>query len=111
MAANALYLGIDLGTTNSTAAVFDGERITLVRNSQGSFLTPSVVRIDSRGAVTVGERARRFADQDPDNARSEFKRLMGTPQKIASPAAKKRSGPVIQPHVKAKSRITKPPAG
>lgn len=88
MTTTALYLGIDLGTTNSTAAVFDGEKITLVRNSQGSFLTPSVVRFDSRGAVTVGERARRLADQDPDNTRSEFKRLMGTAQKIAFPAAK-----------------------
>jgi molecular chaperone DnaK len=88
MAANALYLGIDLGTTNSTAALFDGEKITLVRNPQGSFLTPSVVRIDSRGAVTVGDRARRFADQDPDNTRSEFKRLMGTAQKIVFPASK-----------------------
>ena len=45
-----LYVGIDLGTTNSTAAVFDGEKVTLVRNAQGATLTPSVVRIDARGA-------------------------------------------------------------
>lgn len=83
-----LYVGIDLGTTNSTAAVFDGDQIHLVRNAQGSTLTPSVVRLDARGGVTVGARARRFLDSDPENARSEFKRLMGTQQQIAFKAAK-----------------------
>jgi molecular chaperone DnaK len=82
MSTNPLYVGIDLGTTNSTAAVFDGESVTLVRNAQGSPITPSVIRIDARGNVTVGARARRFLDSDPDNTRSEFKRLMGTAQPI-----------------------------
>jgi Hsp70 protein len=54
MTTRPLYVGIDLGTTNSTVAVFDGEEITLIRNNQGSVLTPSVVRIDARGNVTVG---------------------------------------------------------
>ena len=82
MSTAPLYVGIDLGTTNSTAAVFDGEKVTLVRNAQGSPITPSVVRYDGRGNVTVGARARRFLDSDPDNTRSEFKRLMGTAQTI-----------------------------
>jgi molecular chaperone DnaK len=77
-----VYVGIDLGTTNSTAAVFDGEKVTLVRNSQGSPITPSVVRIDGRGNVTVGARARRLLESDPDNTRGEFKRLMGTAQAL-----------------------------
>ncbi|MGB8931964.1 MAG: Hsp70 family protein [Anaeromyxobacteraceae bacterium] len=81
------FLGIDLGTTNSTAAIFDGERVSIVRNAQGAPLTPSVVRIDARGLVTVGERARRRLDDDPENCRSEFKRLMGTAQAISFPAA------------------------
>jgi molecular chaperone DnaK len=81
-------VGIDLGTTNSAAAVFDGERVQLIRSAQGSgLLTPSVVRIDARGKVTVGERARRLVDQDPDNVKSEFKRMMGSQQTIAFPAA------------------------
>src|SRR4051794_27106635 len=88
MATGPLYVGIDLGTTNSTAAVFDGEKVTLVRNGQGATLTPSVVRIDGRGTVTVGAKARRFLETDPDNTRSEFKRLMGTAQSIAFAAAK-----------------------
>jgi len=87
------YVGIDLGTTNSTAAIFDGDRVTLVRNPQGGSLTPSVVRIDARGNVTVGARARRYLESDPDNTRSEFKRLMGTSQELAFPASGARRRP------------------
>src|SRR5215468_3368839 len=83
-----LYVGIDLGTTNSTAAVFDGSDLSVVRNGQGSVLTPSVVRIDARGNVLVGARARRFLDGDPENTRSEFKRLMGSPHRIEFPASR-----------------------
>src|SRR4051794_30890837 len=92
-AVRPLHVGIDLGTTNSTAAVFDGERVTLVRNRQGGTLTPSVVRIDGRGNVTVGDRARRSLDSDPHNTRSEFKRLMGTDQTLEFPASKERRKP------------------
>lgn len=88
MSASPLFLGIDLGTTNSTAASFDGDQVTLVRNASGGPLTPSVVRIDSRGTVTVGQRARRLLESDPANTRSEFKRLMGTAQAIEFPAAR-----------------------
>jgi molecular chaperone DnaK len=93
MALGPLYVGIDLGTTNSTAAVFDGEKVTLVRNPQGATLTPSVVRIDARGTVTVGGRARRFLENDPGNTRSEFKRLMGTAQDLEFAAAKVKKRP------------------
>lgn len=81
------YLGIDLGTTNTAAAVFDGEAVQLVRTSDGGTLTPSVVRIDAKGRVTVGARARRFLDTDPENTRGEFKRLMGTDRPLRFPAA------------------------
>lgn len=76
--ADSLFVGIDLGTTNSAAAVFDGERVTVVRNAHGGTVTPSVVRIDKQGRVTVGTRARRFIESDPANTATEFKRLMGT---------------------------------
>jgi molecular chaperone DnaK len=85
--AKDLYVGIDLGTTNSTAAVFDGEHTELVRNAQASPLTPSVVRVDARGNVTVGARARKYLETDPDNTRAEFKRLMGTAQALTFAAA------------------------
>ena len=87
------YVGIDLGTTNSTAAVFDGDRVTLVRNAQGGSLTPSVVRLDARGNLTVGARARRYLESDPDNTRAEFKRLMGTAQELVFPASGARRRP------------------
>jgi molecular chaperone DnaK len=82
-----LYVGIDLGTTNSAAAVFDGERVSVVRNAQGATITPSVVRLDKQGRITVGTRARRFLEQDPTNTAAEFKRLMGTGKPIEFPAA------------------------
>src|SRR5437764_13619237 len=87
MAEAPLYVGIDLGTTNSAAAVFDGERVSVVGNAQGSAVTPSVVRLDKQARVTVGTRARRFIEQDAANTATEFKRLMGTGKAIEFPAA------------------------
>ncbi|MBP9206056.1 MAG: Hsp70 family protein [Kofleriaceae bacterium] len=82
-----LYAGFDLGTSNSAAAVFDGERVTVIRNGSGGTITPSVVRIDRAGRTTVGARARRFLDSDPANTASEFKRLIGTGRAVSFPAA------------------------
>ena len=87
------YLGIDLGTTNSAATLFDGERLDGVRGPSGDTLTPSVVRIDARGNVTVGSRARRFLHKDPDNTRAEFKRLMGSQQRCRFAAASLEKSP------------------
>jgi molecular chaperone DnaK len=88
-----LYVGIDLGTSNSTVVLFDGKDLAVVRNRQGGVLTPSIVRIDGRGNVLVGDRAQRFLDVDPENTRSEFKRLMGTAHSFKFPA----SGSVPRP--------------
>src|ERR1041385_8111405 len=85
MAETPLYVGIDLGTTNSAAAVFDGERVACSRNAQGAWVTPAVVRLDKQQRVTVGTRARRFLEQDPANTAAEFKRLMGTGKPIEFP--------------------------
>jgi len=82
-----IFLGIDLGTTNSAAALFDGDRIDLVRNARGEVLTPSIVRIDARARVTVGAKARRFLESDPNNTLTEFKRLMGTGRMLRFPAS------------------------
>lgn len=90
---DSLFVGIDLGTTNSAAAVFDGERVTVVRNAQGGTVTPSVVRVDRQGRITVGTRARRFVETDPANTATEFKRLMGTGQQIELVAAGVRKKP------------------
>ncbi|MBL8913579.1 MAG: Hsp70 family protein [Archangium sp.] len=89
----SLFLGIDLGTTNSAAAMFDGTQVHLVRNPQGTTLTPSIIRMDSKGNALVGNKARKMLDADPDNTRGEFKRLMGTSQLLEFPAAKKKLKP------------------
>ena len=77
-----LYAGFDLGTSNSAGAVFDGRDVQVMRNAAGAALTPSIVRIDARGRVSVGHKAARFAERDPGNTRREFKRLMGTAQPL-----------------------------
>src|SRR6476620_777162 len=87
MADTPLYVGIDLGTTNSAAAVFAGERVSVVRNAQGASVAPSVVRVDKQGRVTVGTRARRCLEQDPANTAGDFKPLMGTERAIEFRAA------------------------
>ena len=87
MGTSPLYAGFDLGTTNSAVAVFDGERTQVIRNAAGGAVTPSVVRIDRGGRVTVGQRARRFLEDDPDNTATEWKRLMGTGKAVRFPAA------------------------
>ena len=94
MSGSLLFAGFDLGTTNSAAAVFDGTDVKVVRNASGAPLTPSVVRLDPRGRVTIGQPALRFAARDPDNTAREFKRLMGTDHPIRFPA----SGESRQPH-------------
>jgi len=88
-----LYVGIDLGTTNSSAAAFDGAELTVVRNGAGSSLTPSVVRLSAKGAISVGEKARRFLDTDADNTRTGFKRLMGTDTALRFPASDRSLSP------------------
>jgi molecular chaperone DnaK len=84
-----MHVGIDLGTTNSVLATFDGTSLAVVSNNVGEVLTPSVVRIDARGGVTVGRRAARFLETDPANTRAEFKRLMGSAEAQDFPAVGK----------------------
>lgn len=84
-----MHVGIDLGTSNSVLALFDGDAVEVVPNSLGETLTPSVVRLDARGNVLVGRRAQRFLDSDPANTRAEFKRLMGTGERLLFPAARR----------------------
>ncbi len=84
-----MHVGIDLGTTNSVLATFDGTTVAVVPNALGENLTPSVVRIDGRGTLSVGRRAYRALETDPGNTRGEFKRLMGTEERIAFEAAGK----------------------
>lgn len=71
-------VGIDLGTTNSLVSVFTDSGPELIRNSSGTFLTPSVVGISDKGEVLVGEAAKHRLITHPDKTVARFKRAMGT---------------------------------
>jgi molecular chaperone DnaK len=74
----AKVLGIDLGTTNSVAAVIQAGEPTIVENAEGSRLTPSIVAINTRsGERYVGQVAKRQAVTNPENTLFSVKRLMG----------------------------------
>jgi molecular chaperone DnaK len=90
-----VYLGIDLGTSNSSCALFDTSELQVVRSSQGGNLTPSVVRITAGGQVITGRKAQRYLERDPANTRAEFKRLMGTEQEILFPASGQSRTPTL----------------
>jgi len=75
--AMAKVIGIDLGTTNSVMAVMEGGEPTVLENSEGSRLTPSVVAITKSGERLVGQVAKRQAVTNPENTIFSIKRLMG----------------------------------
>src|SRR3989440_9002957 len=70
-------IGIDLGTTNSVVAVIEAGEPTVLENSEGSRLTPSVVAITKGGERLVGQVAKRQAVTNPENTIFSIKRLMG----------------------------------
>jgi molecular chaperone DnaK len=71
-------VGIDLGTTNSVVAIYDGGDYTVVPNAEGSRLTPSVVAFTKEKEVLVGEPAKRQSVLNPDRTIRSIKRKMGT---------------------------------
>lgn len=71
-------IGVDLGTTNSLAAVWRNGYSELIPNAFGEMLTPSVVSVDDEGALYVGKIARERLISHPQNTASVFKRFMGT---------------------------------
>jgi molecular chaperone DnaK len=72
------YVGIDLGTTNSAICSYDGENVRLYKSPFQNDVTPSAIFIDKRGNKYIGSRAYDQAAQNPDNAATKFKRMMGT---------------------------------
>ena len=74
----AKILGIDLGTTNSVAAVIEAGEAEVVENAEGNRITPSVVAVNTRsGERYVGQTAKRQAVTNPENTIFSVKRLMG----------------------------------
>ena len=74
-------IGIDLGTTNSCVAVFEGGEPTVIPNPEGARTTPSVVAFKN-GERLVGTVAKRQAITNPDKTIISIKREMGTAYKV-----------------------------
>ena len=79
-------IGIDLGTSNSAAAVLRGGRPVLIPSAEGFSLGgkafPSYVALMADGTMLIGEPARRQAAANPEGTATAFKRLMGTRKKV-----------------------------
>ena len=72
-------IGIDLGTTNSCVAVFEGNEPVVIANSEGKRTTPSVVAFVEGGERKVGDPAKRQAITNPKRTIYSIKRFMGEP--------------------------------
>ena len=70
-------IGIDLGTTNSCVAVYEGGEAKIIPNKEGKNTTPSVVAFTDKGEVLVGDPAKRQAITNPNKTISSVKRIMG----------------------------------
>ncbi len=75
-------IGIDLGTTNSCVAVYEGGEPVVIPNPEGSRTTPSVVGFSKTGERMVGQVAKRQAITNPDRTVSSIKREMGKNYKV-----------------------------
>src|SRR3989449_2093265 len=73
----AKAIGIDLGTTNSVVAVMEGDSPTVMVNSEGGRVTPSVVAFTKTGERIVGQIAKREAALNPEKTVFSIKRFMG----------------------------------
>jgi molecular chaperone DnaK len=81
MGRKTIDFGIDLGTTNSVIACMDQGELVIVRNQvTGSEITPSAVKMDGRGSITVGLNAYNELELESENVVGEFKRWMGNPE-------------------------------
>ncbi len=75
-------IGIDLGTTNSCVAVFEGGEPSVIPNPEGARTTPSVVGFSKTGERMIGQIAKRQAITNPDRTVMSIKREMGTDYKV-----------------------------
>ena len=78
----AKIIGIDLGTTNSCVAVFEGGEPVVITNPEGARTTPSVVAFTKAGERLVGQIAKRQSITNPDRTIISIKREMGSSHKV-----------------------------
>jgi len=84
---NMINFGIDLGTTNSLIAKFTKGTVEVFKNPQcqGEEILPSIVSFRNN-RILVGKQAKAFAEKDPKNVKSRFKRKMGTTESFRIPS-------------------------
>ncbi len=70
-------IGIDLGTTNSAMAVYEGNEAKIIANKEGKNTTPSIVAFTDKSEILVGESAKRQAVTNPEKTIYSIKRIMG----------------------------------
>jgi molecular chaperone DnaK len=75
--ASERIVGIDLGTTNSLVAHMQGETPVIIPGEDGMNLVPSVVALDEKDQIVVGNAARKYLIETPERAVYSIKRLMG----------------------------------
>lgn len=92
---NTINFGIDLGTTNSAIAKFVKGEVVIFSNPQdmGSRTLPSIVGY-KKDKILVGKQARVFAEREPENVKSVFKRKMGTSESFPIKSLKQSKTPI-----------------
>lgn len=80
-----MFLGIDLGTSNSAVVGSDGETLRLFKTVEGMDVMPSAIMVDRRGGLFVGRKAYDQSAFSPQSVQQKFKRLMGTGSAVDFP--------------------------
>lgn len=75
-------IGIDLGTTNSLAAIWKDGQSSIIHNVLNKHLTPSIISVDENNEILVGDVAKERLITHPELTVSNFKRYMGTSKKF-----------------------------
>jgi molecular chaperone DnaK len=85
------FVGIDLGTTNSSISTFDGTSTRTYKSPEQNDVTPSALYFAKRGGLIVGQRAYESAARDPGSSAMYFKRILGssTPVRVATSEGQK----------------------
>jgi molecular chaperone DnaK len=88
-----MYLGIDLGTSNSAIVGNIGSQLRLFKTPEGTDVLPSAIMMDRRGGMLVGRRAYEQAAFSPENVAQGFKRLMGSASMVSFSSTERKVSP------------------